>query len=1115
MRRVRLLSTLALLFLLPATAALAQTGKISGVVRDAGGTTMPGVNVVIDGTTQGSVTDADGFYFINNVRPGTYTLRASFVGFVSEVVKRVRVSTGLTTNVDFTLREEAVGLDEVTVTAERPVVQLDVSANVANLNPAEFEDLPLSGVSEVLDLQAGIEPGLRVRGGGLNEIAFVVDGLNLRTGRGNEPFTAISYTALEEVQVQTGGFNAEYGNVRSGIVNVATKEPSRNRYTFDGIFRFAPPQDKSLGGLPEDFDSFYIRPALDPEVRDNYPGNWSIYQQRQYTTLFEGWDRVVERLQGEGFDVTNEDMIEYFKYTHRKSNKIDVPDYEADFTFGGPLIPGVSEKLGDLRFLFSYRGQQTAYLYPQTRNAFDQNTFQLKVISNIRRGMRLTLHGMRATERGVTNNRNNPQVDPWRGNLPRYPWQGSAEGGDIGLSFAQPFEDISRRGVVIFSDGGFTRANIDHNLLGLTFTHTLNQSTFYEVTLQNLSSKYRSHFPNLRDGSFVDDKGVFHPVLWTDNFGTPTPEGQGKVTCFGGTSDLNGDGIVQGYCAGTEPFGYAGTGGNLITGETTGGHWSKTRDTSDVSVFTGRFDLTSQVNRFLQIKTGAELIVSDFQMHFARVNLALIGPEPEQDYSWQRSPIQGAAYVQGKLEFEGMIANLGLRLDYFDANEPWWVFGPYDQALRGRVDVLDANLAKQNPDAQTFLSPRLGISFPITSNSKLYFNYGHFRQMLNPSDVFGVRQSKDGGIDVIGNPNHPMPLTVAYELGFDQNLFDQFLLRVSGFYRDIRDQPRAVTFESLGGVVNYQTDQPWNYADVRGAEFTLTKNRGNWIRGFINYTFLQTKSGNFGFANFFENSFDQRNYLLTSTDYRLNSPIAEPFARANFLFLTPGNFGPQVLGGHPLADLRMSVLTEWRSGQKWTWHGGGGTFPELRENVAWRDFWNFDLRFTKHVDTPFGDAQLFLDIDNIFNQKYIYRTAAFHPDNQDFERYMWSLHLPGNIYDDLNLVDPDADFKDKEGLPYLWVPGNDKPGDYRGLDVPFQPIEAVSSLDAADPNPDAWFWAKDTGTYNRWNGSSWEPVPDGEVKKVLDSKAYIDMPNLRFNTFLNPRRYTIGLRYTF
>ena len=106
--------------------------------------------------------------------------------------------------------------------------------------------------------------------------------------------------------------------------------------------------------------------------------------------------------------------------------------------------------------------------------------------------------------------------------------------------------------------------------------------------------------------------------------------------------------------------------------------------------------------------------------------------------------------------------------------------------------MLDASVTTAPVDAQLEVSPRIGISFPITDNSKLYFNYGHFRQQLIADRIFGVQQSIANGIEVIGNPDHPMPKTVAYELGYDQNLFDQFLLRISGFYRDIRDQPRNV-----------------------------------------------------------------------------------------------------------------------------------------------------------------------------------------------------------------------------------------------------------------------------------------------------------------------------------
>ncbi|MCY4159449.1 MAG: carboxypeptidase-like regulatory domain-containing protein, partial [Bacteroidetes bacterium] len=1107
----------------------AQQGKIDGIVTDvATGETVPGASVVIEGTTQGTATQADGYFFINNVRPGTYTLVVSFIGYTTQRVEGVRVSAGLTTTKDIQITEQVVGLEEIVVTSERPIVQLDVSANVASLNSEAFEDLPVAGIIEVLDLQAGIQPGLSIRGGGANQVAFVVDGMNLRTGRHQDPFASISYTSVEEVQVQTGGFNAEYGNVRSGVVNVTTKDPSRTRYTVDALYRYEPPQPKSfnsLGGMSldncsyptiqGDCDSWYIRPFLDPEVAWEGTDNWDRYTRNQYN-IFEGWNSFAEKLQKDdgAFDVTPQDMQDYFRYTHRKNNEITKPDYEVDVTVAGPLVPGYGSKLGDLRFSASYRGTQTAYIIPQSRDTYTNQTFQAKIVSDIAKGMKLSVRGMRGIERGMSGNQEAPDLQMYGGNIPAYPWWGSG---------SRMLDVDERFGGIILSDGTFALADRDHTMVGATFTHTLNRSTFYEVNFSNISSKYRTHFPNLRDGSYVED-GQFFSVPYTIN-GRLTSDGQklfgtDRIRCFGGKSDINGDGKLTSYCVGDEPFGFLAQSGNLQASRiTTGGHWVKTRDTSDVNVFTGRFDLTSQVNRVLQIKTGAEIIISDYNLNYKRVNLAQIGPEPQEDYPYDRQPIQGAVYAQGKLEFQGMIANLGVRADIFDSNTEWWVSdNPFDQAYRRRVNDLDELLEKENPPTQIYISPRIGVSFPITMQSKLYFNYGHFRQMLDAFDVFGVRQSNIGGIDVLGNPEHPMPLTVAYELGFDQNLFDQYLLRISGFYRDISNQSRSVTYNGLGGVVNYQIKEPWNYADVRGAEITLTKLRGDWVRGFINYTYLQTKSGNFGFSEFNENSFEQQNYLLSSIDYRQSAPLAEPFARGNLLFLTPSNFVPSILNGALLGDWRVSLLGEWRQGRQWRWSGGGGAPPELQENVSWRSYMNFDLRFTKHINTQFGGAQVFIDVSNVFNRRHLYRTTGFHRENRDFDRYMWSLHLPEDVFDQMNRVDETLSYAEKAasgGLPYLWVPGNDRPGVFRDLDVPFQPIEPIVSLDeVTEPNTVAWYWAADTQTYSRWDGSSWTEVPSNEVNQMLDDKAYIDMPNIRFNTFLNTRRITLGIRVT-
>src|SRR5690606_31470726 len=106
----------------------------------------------------------------------------------------------------------------------------------------------------------------------------------------------------------------------------------RTRYSFDGLFRYQPAQEKTfdaLSQLPQDCDytsssisvdcdTWWVRPVLDPAVNMEGTDNsnaWDRYQKRQYLD-FEGWNSVVGRLQEAGFDVTAEDMIEYFKYTH-------------------------------------------------------------------------------------------------------------------------------------------------------------------------------------------------------------------------------------------------------------------------------------------------------------------------------------------------------------------------------------------------------------------------------------------------------------------------------------------------------------------------------------------------------------------------------------------------------------------------------------------------------------------------------------------------------------------------------------------------------------------------------------------------------------------------------
>jgi hypothetical protein len=180
-------------------------GKIAGRVIDkSSGDPLPDANVVIAGTSTGAAADAEGYYFILNVPPGVYSVKAGMIGYGTVLQSEVRVQIDLTTTVDFTgefaLSPEAVQFAEVAVVADRPVVQPDISANVANIKAEETENLPVASATEIVELQAGVEPGLVIRGGGLDQLGFLVDGVAMLDARNNDAFTSVSFTANRRLQ---------------------------------------------------------------------------------------------------------------------------------------------------------------------------------------------------------------------------------------------------------------------------------------------------------------------------------------------------------------------------------------------------------------------------------------------------------------------------------------------------------------------------------------------------------------------------------------------------------------------------------------------------------------------------------------------------------------------------------------------------------------------------------------------------------------------------------------------------------------------------------------------------------------------------------------------------
>src|SRR3989338_10995918 len=205
-----------------------STGKVAGNIKDkTTGEPLIGTNVILEGTTLGGSTDINGHYTIINIPPGTYTVIASMVGFSQTKVTGVRVNIDLTTTVDIELSETVLELgQEVVVIAERPLVQKDLTAKTAIVGGEQIDALPVTEVGAVLSLQAGFVAG-SLRGGRSGEVAYWVDGVPLTDAFNGSQVVEVNKSLVQELQLISGAFNAEYGQAMSGIVNIATKEGGR------------------------------------------------------------------------------------------------------------------------------------------------------------------------------------------------------------------------------------------------------------------------------------------------------------------------------------------------------------------------------------------------------------------------------------------------------------------------------------------------------------------------------------------------------------------------------------------------------------------------------------------------------------------------------------------------------------------------------------------------------------------------------------------------------------------------------------------------------------------------------------------------------------------------
>lgn len=961
-----------ILFLLAAFSigeVYANTGKIAGQVKDKStNEPLPGVNIIVEGTNTGASTDADGYFFIINLPPDTYTLKVEMIGYATSIMENVKVNVNQTTTANFLLETEAVEGQTVVIEATRPVVQLDVSSSQRIVTQEVIQDRPLENLEEILSTEAGIQlsasnegTGLIVRGGGLNETDIVVDGLSTRNERNQQPVTNLSLTAIQEVEILTGGFNAEYGDIRSGLINVTTREGSLDRFAINADYRISPAARKHFGPSPFDLEGPFWQVYAGT---DAFTGiTQEMVNSGQYPFVFEGWNNVARSLIEDpdpGNDMTPQSLLELWKWQHRTRPYADKPDHIADFTLSGP-IPKTP-----VSFLLSQRYEDLQLVYPFSRsNSTSSNTI-LKLTTYINPQMKISLNNNYLILHGVSGS----IYDDTNGMI-----TGSREGVEYAMNVISGLEYKK-----MWHDANYNPIETKQYRGGLALNHVLSPSTFYDMRLEYTTYKTQQEPIALRD---------------------TTP-----IKFIGG----------QGYDM--QPFGYVGSEIGNITEQfdvvnefmISGGGRGQDHSTYWGIRFSG--DLVSQVNKHNQVKTGFAIDYNSFEER-REINHGATTTSYEVDptnwWYYNDAPLKLSAYLQDKLEFEGMIANFGLRADYMQPGvspfnlDPNFIYANLPYTLsnwRANGNSFDAYRTSEK-SYKLYLSPRLGISHPMTTSSKIFFNYGHFFQPPVNDQLYSVRPASASA----ELPRVPVewPRTIAYEIGFEQRVYQDFMIHILGYYKDVDNQLSSQEIHPLDDISVVYTLNNNSYADIRGLQLRLEKRVGLWWYGFATLEYMVKSTGLTGFANIYEDP-QLADLQRESPDQTRDDPV--PSVTANMTFRTPREFGPDIFGHKFFGDWRMNVLFEWSDGGTTLLNPDAPLSEQHRVGVI--DYSNTDMLLEKRFNVLSSRFGVYMQVRNLFNNKGF-------PNPFNWTRYVDSLHFPyeqGSQKGNDKLGDYDKDYID-------------------------------------------------------------------------------------------------------
>jgi len=1045
-----------------ANASAGVTGKIVGRATDAAtGEGLIGANILIENMTLGSATDETGYYFIINIPPGVYTLRSSMMGYEGLRQTGIEVNADRTATIDFKLKQTAIQGQAVVVLAERAIVPMDVSSTEVVVTPDKISQSAFRDVQSVIGAQMGVQAfgalsqRPQIRGSDMNESAMVMDGMVVVDNMTNRPLFKVNLNSVQEIKVITGGFNAEYGNVRSGVINVVTKEGGA-RYTGTLDLDYSPPGQKHFGPNMYGKDSPLVIPFTDFSK-----GAMDGVGNPFFTQGWKGWNDYAKNVLKAGQPNYNKpyDCLAKYLWQHRSLDNLNQlrqlakdgliqadlsrisdddavfaygndPDYKGEVSFGGP-VPFTGNKV---QFFLSTRLESTKMAMKIPMDYFGQFS-TLKLSSQLTKNFKLNLNFMYNMDEG-------PSTSGGQGAGVTDPINSNAfTTATAGADYYSQVADINK----LWYPHCMVPARQKNWVGGFAINHVLSPKTFYEITFQEMYSapEMLTHYRNTAP--------VKGNVFGCTSSAAPTlPLGTGII---GNETDLakwSNPADATNYKFGFEnwqdwarvkigdywydeaPWGY----GPVNWRDETGEYRMESCNLRDNQSFTRTFQLrmaiTSQINKYNQVKAGFDINHDRFHAYYRAIDPSVNGGTA-YDSPFVK-PWRGAAYVQDKLEFEGMIANVGLRFDWqyrdnmFSADGPIQdkVAGPYTVYYQaGKTDTMWSKVP-QKKYFKSYFSPRVGISHPVSDKAKIFFNYAHMVEWPDLYTQYRYERSTVNGyrIDWIGNPTLDPPRTITYEVGYSQSILDAVEVKATGYYKDINGEYNDYRYNYINGFA-YQTRYPASYRDIRGVELSADMRYGRFVSGTATFNYMVTSSGQYGYRDVYEDPNKQSAYVSSG----VTQPYARPWIKLLVDFHTPPEFGPRVGGLYPIADMNLNVYFNWRDGEKFTWNPLG--IPAVEDNIKWRAYKRIDLRFTKRLFKAWGVEPVFyMDVYNVFNFKnmvppssYTYgsnRVLTTTGGTATWEAHKWWKTEFVNYMNSLDLTEK------LDGT----IVGPDRPGDY-------------------------------------------------------------------------------------